>query len=343
MFRIRAARAADLDELVGVSEHLDSVNLPSHREKLAAALERAEQSFAGVLDSAKREYMFVLENGADGRVVGSSMIFAQHGSRNAPHVFFDVLEEERYSASVDRHVHHRVLRMGYNYRGLTEMGGLVLLPEFRGHPARLGKLLSYVRFLYVALHRDLFRDEIVSELMPPLEEDGRSLLWESLGRRFTGMTYQEADQLSRENKEFIKALFPEEPIYACLLDEGAQAILGEVGPGTKGVEHMLRQIGFRYANRIDPFDGGPHFQAPTDEVTLIKSSRAARLVDVVAPGARTIAAIAMRESVGPPYVTAIVTPVDLANDTVALAEDARAGLGAKVGDRLGVLPLETLP
>ena len=53
------------------------------------------------------------------------MIFPQHGSRKAPHVYFDVLEEERYSETLDRHFVHRVLRIGYNYKGLTEIGGLV--------------------------------------------------------------------------------------------------------------------------------------------------------------------------------------------------------------------------
>ena len=115
------------------------------------------------------------------------MIFAQHGSRRAPHVFFDVLEEERYSDTLDRHFAHRVLRIGYNYKGLTEIGGLVLRPEFRRHPERLGRSLAYVRFLYLARHRTLFRDEVLSELMPPLEPDGTSLLWESLGRHFTGL------------------------------------------------------------------------------------------------------------------------------------------------------------
>ena len=171
------------------------------------------------------------------------MIFAQHGSRRAPHVFFDVLEEERYSDTLDRHFAHRVLRIGYNYKGLTEIGGLVLRPEFRRHPERLGRQLAFVRFLYLARHRSLFHDEVLSELMPPLEPDGTSLLWESLGRRFTGLTYQDADRLSQTNKEFIRALFPQDPIYATLLPTHVQALIGQVGPETKGVEKLLLRGG----------------------------------------------------------------------------------------------------
>ena len=82
--------------------------------------------------------MFVAAERDSGQVVGTSMIFPQHGSRKAPHVYFEVLEDERYSETLDRHFVHRVLRIGYNYKGLTEVGGLVVRPEFRRHPDRLG-------------------------------------------------------------------------------------------------------------------------------------------------------------------------------------------------------------
>ena len=45
------------------------------------------------------------------------------------------------------------------------------------------------------------------------------MLWESLGRHFTHMTYLEADLLSKRNKEFIKSLFPQSDIYASLLQQ----------------------------------------------------------------------------------------------------------------------------
>ena len=57
-----------------------------------------------------------------------------------------------------------------------------------------------------------------------------------------------------------------------------QGLIGQVGPETKGVEKMLRRIGFEYAERIDPFDGGPHFIAKTDDITLVQASQMARVV-----------------------------------------------------------------
>jgi arginine N-succinyltransferase len=201
------------------------------------------------------------------------MIFGQHGHPDAPHIFFDVVQDERYSITLDRHFSHTTLRLGFNYRGPTEIGGLVLDPALRAHG--LGKQLSYIRFLFIAMFRERFQRTVISELMPPLLGDGRSLLWEYLGKHFTGLTYQEADKLSHTNKEFIISLFPQTPLYATLLPLEVRTLIGEVGEETKGVRRMLEAIGFEYSRRIDPFDGGPHFEAGTDEITLVRDARRA--------------------------------------------------------------------
>ena len=141
-----------------------------------------------------------------------------------------------------------------------------------------------MRFLYIAMHRELFQDELLAELLPPLEPDGTSHLWEALGRHFTGMSYAEADLLSRKNKEFIRDLFPSGIDLRVAARPEAQAVIGKVGAQTRGVEKLLRRIGFRYADRIDPFDGGPHFIAEADEITLIASTRRVRVASALAAG-----------------------------------------------------------
>ena len=305
-FILRDVAPDDLADLQETAVHLDSVNLPNDRDALARIIERSVQSFSGQLPKADRCFVFVARDEAKGRVVGTSMIFAQHGSRRSPHVYFDVIEEERYSETLDRHFAHRLLRIGYNYKGLTEIGGLVVRPDYRGHAQQLGRLLACLRFLYIGVHRDVFCDEVVSELMPPLEPDGTSLLWESLGRRFTGLTYQEADALSRQNKEFIRALFPQDPLYATLLPAQVQALIGEVGPETKGVERLLRAVGFEYAHRIDPFDGGPHFHARTDAITLVREARRAPVAIGPAAGPPQPLLVARQGTEAPFFVAARV-------------------------------------
>jgi arginine N-succinyltransferase len=350
MFLFRDIAPGDLNDLQRAAVHLDSVNLPDDRTSLTAIIARSRASFVEELPVADRCFVFVTTEGRDGPVLGTSMIFAQHGSRRAPHIFFDVLDEERYSETLDLHFAHRVLRIGYNYKGLTEIGGLVLLPELRRHPERLGRSLAYVRFLYLARHRSLFREEVLSELMPPLEADGTSLLWESLGRKFTGLSYQEADRLSQTNKEFIRALFPQDPIYVTLLPPHVQELIGQVGPDTRGVEKMLRAVGFSYASRIDPFDGGPHFQAPTDEISVVRAAGAARVADPLAPELtaplRTV--LVARERAAPPHFLAVRTaarwPVAPEPDTrIHLAEEVRRALDVVTGDDVAVVAITRDP
>ncbi len=345
-FILRDVAPDDLADLQETAVHLDTVNLPNDRQALERIIDVSVKSFSGQLPKADRCFVFVVRDEARGAIVGTSMIFAQHGSRRAPHVYFDVIEEERYSETLDRHFSHRLLRIGYNYKGLTEIGGLVVRPEYRGHAQQLGRLLSFVRFLYMGLHRELFCDEVVSELMPPLEPDGTSLLWEALGRRFTGLTYQEADALSRQNKEFIRALFPQDPLYATLLPANVQALIGEVGPETKGVERMLRAIGFEYAHRIDPFDGGPHFHARTDSISLVRAAQRVRVViaDTVA-GAGAQPMLVAREGTSAPFLRAArveappLAPSGPSGATLSLDAGAASALGLGPGDEASVLLL----
>jgi arginine N-succinyltransferase len=348
MFVLRDIAPADLEDFQRAAVHLDSVNLPDDRAALAAIIDRSQASFAGELPVADRCFVFVAADADTDEVVGTSMIFAQHGSRRAPHVFFDVRDEERYSETLDRHFVHRVLRIGYNYKGLTEIGGLVLRPEHRRRPERLGRLLAFVRFVYLARHRSVFLDEVLSELMPPLEADGTSLLWESLGRKFTGLSYQEADRLSQNNKEFIHALFPQDPIYTSLLPPHVQALIGEVGPETKGVEKLLREVGFSYAHRIDPFDGGPHFHALTDAITLVRATRMARVSGQAAsPSGPDATFLVARERDTEPRFLATAfrggAPAVVQDVAVALPDEVRRVLDVNAGDEVLLLRLERDP
>ena len=338
-FTIREVFPEDIEGLHAVASHLDTVNLPNDRGILEKLIDHSRKSFNGQLDVFKREYLFVLVDDAEQKIIGTSMIHAQHGTRRAPHIFFDVMTDERYSETLDKHFIHKVLRIGYNYNGPTEIGGLVLHPSYRRNPVAFGKWLSYVRFLYIGLHRASFRDEVLSELLPPLEADGTSLLWEALGRHFTGMSYQEADRVSQSNKEFIRALFPADSIYISLLPYSVQGLIGQVGPNTKGVEKMLRRIGFEYAERIDPFDGGPHFIAKTNDITLVKTTRTAKVVALpAAEDSSAIAGLISVERDRAPHFAAAGSHFKIEGTDVGVPAATMKLLSLSPGDTVGVLP-----
>lgn len=328
MFRIRQSYREDVDQVLAVAEHLDTVNLPADRGHIERILDTSQKSFEALLEPKEREFLFVLEDLATKQIVGTSIIYAQHGTRRAPHIFFRVEQDERYSMTLDKHFAHQTLRIGYNYDGPTEIGGLILLPQFRKSAEALGKSLSYVRFLFMRMHREWFRDKVLSELLPPLEPDGASRLWDALGRKFTGLTYQEADLLSKDNKEFIHALFPDDPIHTELLPDDVRAMIGQVGPDTKGVEVMLRRIGFDYAGQIDPFDGGPHFCAMTDQISLVKNAVQVRLRTVAeADGERPWAMIAVEGKEKPKFRAIGARVIPLEDGVVGVTAEAKTRLG----------------
>jgi arginine N-succinyltransferase len=339
---IRGATSVDEEALLALAVHLNTVNLPNDRQSVRELLAHAEQSFAGSIASAKRKYVFLLWDLAQGVAIGSSSVIAQLGRRDAPYIYFDVLDEERYSKSLDKHFHHTLLRLGFSYKGPTELGGLVVAPSQRGSPDRLGRFVSYARFAFIAGRREAFRDQLLAELLPPLEPDGTSHLWEALGRRFTGMSYAEADRLSSRDKEFIRDLFPLGEIHTSLFDDRARDVIGKVGAQTTGVERMLRAVGFRYARRVDPFDGGPHFVAATDEVPLIRESRKVRVrgqLDAAAQ-AETRPGVILQYLPAPPYARSVQSEfawVD--SDGVDLPDAVLTHLGLDAGAEVIVAPL----
>jgi arginine N-succinyltransferase len=279
-YEIRAALPDDHEQIVNLARHLDSVNLPHDAEHIAELLAQSERSFQGQETRERARYLFLLWDNSQNQAVGTSSIVAQLGTNTEPYIYLDVIDEEKYSRALDKHFFHTVLRLGTSYNGPTEIAGLVVGPSYRAAPERLGQMISAVRFLFIAQNRALFRDELLAELLPPLEPDGTSHLWEAFGRRFTKMSYQEADFLSSQNKDFIRELFPSGPVHTSLMSEEARNVIGEVGEQTKGVERMLTRIGFRYCQRVDPFDGGPHFTARTRDISWIEQSRTLRVGNV---------------------------------------------------------------
>jgi arginine N-succinyltransferase len=276
-FQVRAARREDQQQLLELARQFTLLNLPAERRVIEAKVERSIASFAGELSKNEAEYLFVVEDTEAEMVTGSSMILAKNGTPNSPNFSFKVLKKERFSRELGIGFIHQILRLNVNTDGPTEVGGLVVDRAYRRRPEKVGRMISLSRFIYIGMNQDRFEAELHSEMAPPLTEEGRSEFWEALGRRFTGMPYQEADQISGQNNGFIQSLFPEEDIYLALLDSKARLVLGRVGEETQPALHLLNRIGFKYKEEVDPFDGGPHLVCPTKECTLIRNMKKAPL------------------------------------------------------------------
>lgn len=272
-FLVRNARSEDAESICNIAKQFSLLNLPPNKSKISRMVDISQNSFAGQVSKEQARYMFVVEEIETGKVAGCCQLVAKHGTDDDPNYSIEVIKKERFSDDLGVGFIHQILRLKMDMNGPTEIAGLVVDRAFRGRPEKIGKLLSLSRFMYIGLKPESFEEKLVAEMAPPLSEDGRSDFWEAFGRRFTGMSYQEADSLSHENKEFIKSLFPEEDVYLCLLDAKARLAVGRVGEETRPALHMLEKQGFSYHNEVDPFDGGPHVSVDRDSVTLIKESQ----------------------------------------------------------------------
>lgn len=335
-FIVRAVKRDDLQQLTDLAKQFNLLNLPGDKKILAEKIERSEKSFSGELQKTEAEYVFVIEDIEENMVVGSSLILAKHGSEEVPHCYFKILKRDHFSQDLGLGFIHQVLRFQLDTDGPTEIGGLLIDRGYRRRPERLGKQISLSRFVYMALNPDRFEDRVLCELTPPLTEEGRSEFWEALGRRFTGLPYQEADMLSQTNKEFIESLFPEEDIYLSLLDAKARLVLGRVGEATKPAQHLLESIGFEYLDEVDPFDGGPHYGAKTKDILPIKMGKQAQLTEFKDANYKLQGLVGF----GTDDFRCVMTGYEIRDGFVSIPAKARQSLRADLDQTVFVAPFD---
>ncbi|WP_295901628.1 arginine N-succinyltransferase [uncultured Bdellovibrio sp.] len=333
-FIIRSVQYDDLNQLVDLAKQFNLLNLPGDKKVIGEKIERSENSFAGKLPKHQSEYLFVVEDVEEKCVVGSSLVLAKHGTDEVPHSFFRIFKRDHFSQDLGIGFIHQVLRFQLDFDGPTEIGGLLVDKSYRRRPEKLGKQISLSRFLYMGLYPEKFEDRVLCELTPPLTDEGRSEFWEALGRRFTGLPYQEADLLSQSHKEFIESLFPQDDIYLCLLDSKARLVLGRVGEATKPAQHLLESIGFSYLDEVDPFDGGPHYGANTADILPIKYGKRAKVAEFKDASYKEQMLVA---TTGEEFKVSLAS-VDIRDGEVAIAPKFRQLLGVEVGEEVYMSP-----
>lgn len=335
-FIVRAANRDDVVQLTDLAKQFNLLNLPGDKKVIAEKVNRSELSFAGELPKEKSEYLFVLEDTEEQQVVGSSLILAKHGSDEVPHCYFKILKRDHFSKDLGIGFIHQVLRFQLDNDGPTEIGGLLVDKTYRRRPERLGKQISLSRFLFMGLHPERFEKRVLCELTPPLTDEGRSEFWEALGRRFTGLPYQEADALSQTNKEFIESLFPEEDIYLSLLDSKARLVLGRVGEATKPAQHLLESIGFEYLEEVDPFDGGPHYGCKVENILPIKQGKKLRVGEISDATFKTQGLIGL----GADDFRATLSAYEIRDGIIALPTKTRDLLKVDIDQEIFITPFE---
>lgn len=257
-FIIRQAKPTDLNDILRLAKILNSSNLPADEPAVDALLKKSEQSFFGkITNPFDRDYVFVVEDTKTGRVVGTSQLVAQHGTKKNPHVYLKLLFRENNTCT---------FRIEKTEDGPSELGGLILDPEYRKNGYQLGKVLSFVRLAFVAMHPNLFKKTIFADLLPPLE-NGESHFWNAVGSKYVDVNYLKANRMARDDRNFIYDAFKEKEFEVELkyVDE-----VGKPGQPTMPAAKLLEQVGFEFKNSVNAFDAGPHYECKVDELRLEK-------------------------------------------------------------------------
>ncbi len=349
MFLLREAHPRDKRRLLELARLLDSINMPTTARDMDDTLKRSVRSFRGrVRNRAQAVYMFCAEDLKTRRVAGASMIIAKHGTPASPHYYLQIDSDERYSHTLRKMFRHNFLRLRHSMDGPTEVGGLIVDPELRRLPEKVGKQLSWLRFLYIARHRNRFESRIIAEILPPLTTDHGNLFWDHYGRRMTGLSFREADRLSIHDKEFIRALFPDAPLYTILLPDEVRAFLGAVSEQSRGAVRLLEQAGLRFLDQVDPFDAGPYYGALISDLEPVKALRSYRVVPgtISIPGtistpsdhAERTYLVAYEDRIAG-FRAVQVTTTAPEGGRMVLPHQAMAALGVKEGMTVDAIPL----
>lgn len=324
MLVVRSVRAEDLDplfDLVQQSEY-GLTTLKISREKLA---ERIEASLAAFRQKKARPagqpYVFVMEDLANGLLVGTSAIYSKVGGFE-PFYSYQIETSVHQSEELGVRKEIQALHLQQTHDGPTELGSLFLSPGYWG--SGHGRLLSMSRFLFMAGFPERFERKVIAEMRGVVHGDGHSPLWSALGSHFFQIGFPRAETLTSESKKFIADLMPRHPVYIPLLPAAAQEVIGQVHPNTRPALAMLIKEGFAYHQVVDIFDGGPTIEAPIHGIRSIRDSRLRTISEIV------------REVEG---VRLLVSNVDL-DFRACLADVVETADGGVIVDQVTALRLE---
>lgn len=258
MYIFRPVTVADLPavEALAAQSPVGVTSLPANREALLHKIQASLDALATeVRLYGEERYFFTVEDRASGRLLGLSGLVASAGY-NEP--FYSFRNELLIHASPELGIHNKIhaLSLCHDLTGHSLLTSFFILPELGAGPA--AELLSRSRLLFMAGHPARFADTVVSEMLGVTREDGSSPFWDAVGRVFFGLDYHEAELICGvKGRKFIAELMRQHPIYVPLLSAEAQAVIGEVGEGSRIAFDILEREGFETENYLDIFDGGP--------------------------------------------------------------------------------------
>lgn len=246
-------------------------SLPVDDNLLQDKISRSENSFSKHIETPFDEgYLFVLEDTKTNEIVGTTAIEAAVGTQ-VPLYHYHLGKTVHHSSTLNVYNTVEILSMCNDYTGCSEICTLFLREQYRKGLA--GRFLSRIRFAFMADQSSRFSDTVIAEMRGVSDAQGHSPFWQWLQEHFFSIEFPQADHLvGLGDKVFISELMPKYPIYANLLSDEAQAVIGHVHEKTKPALRLLQKEGFEHRGYVDLFDAGPTIEAKLDNIRTVQES-----------------------------------------------------------------------
>jgi arginine N-succinyltransferase len=301
-------------------------NLPDDDSALRERIHRAVASFAsGATAPGGEVYMMVLDDG--GRIMGTTGVFSAIGLKEG-FINYKLIDEIHHSEEFNLTTRRTVLMPSHDFTACAEVGMLFVAPDAR--KGGWGKLLARSRYLFIAQKPEIIAEHICAELRGWRGPNGEQPFWESVGRNFFEMGFEEADlHNAAHGNQFIQDLMPRHPVYTVFLSPEARACIGKAHDSAQAAYDMLIAEGFEWDNYIDIFDGGPLVDAKTSQIRTIRESRVKR---VFAIGDAESGATFLMAAGAVSDFRCVREKAQIDGDSLIISKSTAKALNVKVGD-----------
>lgn len=260
-YLVREANPEDRHGLKKLAEIFLLCSLPNDLKKIDEKIKTSQKSFKKQISKQKRDYIFVLEDLKQKKIVGSSQIVSAYEDNNCPYFLITKEQGKQY------------LNLNRDKVGKHQVGGLVLLPEYRGTKDRLGALLASIRYLYMGSFPDEFSSKIEANLTSPFQiKDGQiyNYFWEEVGKKYHNISYQESIlKFSTQKNNFFENVPKNLKILFSSLLPDSQKSVRTIHPETKPAYKTLLKLGFTYKNKHHFLDGGCYLSAYVKDIKML--------------------------------------------------------------------------
>jgi len=279
MIVLRPVKLTDLSniEKLAVDSGPMVCTLPAKREHLLQKIEQSIYSFEqDVFCPGEESYFFVLEETDTGHLLGTGAINALAGYRQA---FYSFRNDIIIHSSRELNVHSRIhaLTLNHDLSDHSQLCSFYIDPSQRHtlSPA----LITLGRLMFMNANSNRFANEWMAVLPGIADTQGRAPFWEHVGRKFFGMDYNQVEYYNgTRDKAFVAELMPHYPLYVPLIDEEAQAVMGQVHQDAELQYQLLNDQGFEPDKYVEIFDAGPILTAPHNALPICLNMKTGSLV-----------------------------------------------------------------